>query len=431
MLFYSTFALTLSALSSFSNPSIVNAGHANLHRRFWLTNQVHPRTLQMGNTQRDAETQQSTRTKRTSSSSDSGTIPISVNELELLRTQSVTFHGWMKAWLDNEHASDCTAAVALLRQEVEAYEGWMSAWVDAVSSGNTSSTLPAPTTKVLKSPVGTANGSPMLPSPQTSSVPLIQNTANPNTSPSAIANGAVQSEAQNPSSTSSSVISATEMSNIPKKGPTVIQQPPQYTSSHSLLPSLASSTYISSAVVTTVMSTPAAAVSITNVADGNVASSSYKFDAQSSKNVAVYFGQSRATAETNLTRICSDPNVDIVVLAFLTKFFDGGGYPKVDFGPTCGSGQTPQMQAVGATGLLNCPDLSSQIHTCQNSGKKVLLSLGGYLAITALSTDAQADQLAIRLWNLFGGGSGEDAGLRPFGAVKLDGFDIGKLPSAM
>ena len=425
MLFYSTFALTLSALSFFSNPYVANAGHASLHRRFWLTNHVQPRTLQTGNTQRDAES------TRTSSSSDSGTIPISVNELGLLRIQSVAFHGWMKAWLDNENASDCTTAVALLRQEVEAYEGWMGAWVDAVSSGNTSSTLPAPPTKGFKSPVGITNGSPTLLFPQTFSAPPIQNTSNPITSPSAVANAAVQLEAQNPSSTSSSVISATEVSNIPKKGPTVIQQPPQYTSSHSLLSSMASNTYISSAVTTTVISTPATAASITNVADGNITSSSYNFDAQSSKNVAVYFGQSQATAETSLTRICSDPNVDIVVLAFLTKFFDGGGYPKVDFGSTCGSAQTPQMQAVGAMGLLNCPDLSSQIHTCQNSGKKVLLSLGGYLAITALSTDAQADQLAIRLWNLFGGGSGEDAGLRPFGAVRLDGFDVGKLLSAV
>ena len=83
------------------------------------------------------------------------------------------------------------------------------------------------------------------------------------------------------------------------------------------------------------------------------------------------------------------------------------------------------MNAVGATGLQSCPTLASDIKTCQSMGKKVLLSLGGALATTAFSGgDDQASEFATTLWNLFGAGTGVDAGLRPFGDVKIDGFDI-------
>lgn len=82
------------------------------------------------------------------------------------------------------------------------------------------------------------------------------------------------------------------------------------------------------------------------------------------------------------------------------------------------------MNAVGATGLQSCPSLASEIKTCQSSGKKVLLSLGGSLATSAFSSDDQASKFATTLWNLFGAGTGTDAGLRPFGDVALDGFDV-------
>lgn len=82
------------------------------------------------------------------------------------------------------------------------------------------------------------------------------------------------------------------------------------------------------------------------------------------------------------------------------------------------------MNAVGATGLQSCPNLASEIKSCQSSGKKVLLSLGGSLATSAFSSDDQASKFATTLWNLFGAGTGTDAGLRPFGDVTLDGFDV-------
>ena len=97
----------------------------------------------------------------------------------------------------------------------------------------------------------------------------------------------------------------------------------------------------------------------------------------------------------------------------------------MDFGPACG-GQSSQMQAKGATGMLACGQMATDIATCQSSGKKVLLSLGGATAQTAFTGDAQATAFASTLWDLFGAGTGMDAGLRPFGQTKIDGFDVGK-----
>ena len=115
--------------------------------------------------------------------------------------------------------------------------------------------------------------------------------------------------------------------------------------------------------------------------------------------------------------------------------FQGSLYPLIeakltptatmDFGPACG-GQSSQMQAKGATGMLACGQMAEDIATCQSAGKKVLLSLGGATAQTAFTDDNQAATFASTLWDLFGAGTGLDAGLRPFGKTTIDGFDVGK-----
>ena len=97
----------------------------------------------------------------------------------------------------------------------------------------------------------------------------------------------------------------------------------------------------------------------------------------------------------------------------------------MDFGPACG-GQSSQMQAKGASGMLACGQMAKDIATCQSQGKKILLSLGGATAQTAFTDDTQAATFASTLWNLFGAGTGLDAGLRPFGTTTIDGFDVGK-----
>lgn len=73
---------------------------------------------------------------------------------------------------------------------------------------------------------------------------------------------------------------------------------------------------------------------------------------------------------------------------------------------------------------MDCPTLATQITGCQTIGKKVLLSLGGYLANSSFVSDKQAVKFAETLWDLFGAGR-NSLDLRPFGTdVIIDGFDI-------
>lgn len=80
-----------------------------------------------------------------------------------------------------------------------------------------------------------------------------------------------------------------------------------------------------------------------------------------------------------------------------------------------------------APGLLSCPELAGNITACQRGwGKKVLLSIGGEGSNIKFASEKAAKSFAGMLWGLFGppGGSVEE-GLRPFGGVEVDGFDIG------
>ena len=120
--------------------------------------------------------------------------------------------------------------------------------------------------------------------------------------------------------------------------------------------------------------------------------------------------------------------MDIVILAFVSDFFGAGGYPTLNLGAAC-SGASPAQTAKGATGLLSCPTVAQQITTCQSQGKRILVSLGGAIGSSAFSGTQQADQFATKLWNLFGGGTGESQDMRPFGQAKVDGFDLGKIAS--
>jgi len=163
---------------------------------------------------------------------------------------------------------------------------------------------------------------------------------------------------------------------------------------------------------------------LTSIAESVVPTvSPYLFDAESEDNVAVYYGTTPATKKGGLSSLCSNPNVDIVILSFVFSFFDANGFPSIDFGPGC-SGQTPS-QTETAPGLKDCSALAPEIAACQTLDKKVLLSLGGYNSNTSFTSDTQATEFASTLWNLFGAGDSLDEDLRPFGTdIILDGFDI-------
>ena len=165
----------------------------------------------------------------------------------------------------------------------------------------------------------------------------------------------------------------------------------------------------------------------------------YTFNPLSRSNNAVYYSQTTATSSTPLTSLCADPNIDIVILAFLNDLTNPAptnansssiataGYPTLNLGPNCWAASAAQ-QAAGAGTLIDCvgDGFYEQIEACQGTyGKKVMLSLGGaqgYSETTLASADV-AQAVAQNVWDLFLGG-GTDEGtlaIRPFGSVVLDG----------
>ncbi len=159
----------------------------------------------------------------------------------------------------------------------------------------------------------------------------------------------------------------------------------------------------------------------------------YAFDPTSSSNVAVYYGQTDQTSNVPLSTICTDPDVDIIILAFVNKLSTGpAGYPTLNMGPHCWAATSAQTYK-GATGLIDCVSdgFADKVKSCQNTGKKVLLSVGGAVGYseTTINSEEDAARIADNIWNLFGAGGLDNDGImaiRPFGDVIFDGFDIGK-----
>ncbi|KAK0666273.1 family 18 putative glycoside hydrolase [Cercophora samala] len=164
----------------------------------------------------------------------------------------------------------------------------------------------------------------------------------------------------------------------------------------------------------------------------------YRFNAMSNSNVAVYYGQSQASERISLADTCADPNVDMVILGFVTHInYQNSGLPKLTLAPVI-KGVKNGYQRVFAPGLDYYAQLEEDIKTCQAThGKKVLVSLGGGGSSLVLRSETEATQFANRLWQLFGPvtpatTSGHEFvnGLRPFGTAVVDGFDLAKLDSS-
>jgi chitinase len=149
------------------------------------------------------------------------------------------------------------------------------------------------------------------------------------------------------------------------------------------------------------------------------------FDSAASSNIAVYFGRTDATRKAGLLPLCQDSNINIVVLAFITKIFASGGYPDITFDELCDE-PTTEMMNEGATGLVSCVGLASDILTCQSLGTKILIGIGGQKGNATFSSPAEAEKGASMLWNVFGGGLDLNTTMRPFGNVTVDGFDVGQ-----
>ena len=158
---------------------------------------------------------------------------------------------------------------------------------------------------------------------------------------------------------------------------------------------------------------------------------SYRFAPMSSSNVAVYYGQSDETGRVPLSDVCEDPHVDIIVLAFINKLSVGtAGYPGLNMGPHCWAANDAQL-AAGATGLIDCVSdgFAREVQACQDTGKKVLISIGGAAGFsdTTINSEDDAVRIADNIWDLFGAGAINNSlvDIRPFGDFIFDGFDIG------
>lgn len=138
--------------------------------------------------------------------------------------------------------------------------------------------------------------------------------------------------------------------------------------------------------------------------------------------LAVYWGQ--GPNEATLGSLCSDPSIDIIPIGFVNQFpGDPGtnGYPEINFASNCGG---PFYTAPNGEQTLlyqSCAQIGEDITTCQQAGKKILLSIGGdspQYSLTSNNATAFADQL----WQIFGPNTG--SGPRPFGNAVVDGFDL-------
>ncbi|KAL8692551.1 MAG: hypothetical protein Q9218_002444 [Villophora microphyllina] len=319
------------------------------------------------------------------------------------------FQDWMHTWINTANASDPATNIAQLKLEFQAYDGWMTAWLDSTLSPTSSSPPPLPSSIPVTTSTSTSSGSGASQTTASAQFQQVDTTTSSAASPEATPTSAKAGEFfQSPSQPTT----ATTLISVPS---------PATTSSAAAAASPSTSTSSSVPVVSIPPviahnAQPATVASPPSTGSGNS-------NTVSSNSLAVYYGQSGATSQVSLAQMCQDENVDIIILAFLTTFFGAGGYPSLNFGTACGS-PSSKMQAAGASGLLSCPTMENDIKTCQSLGKKVLLSLGGAEATTAFSSDSQASDFATKLWNLFGGGNGESADMRPFGSAVVDGFDI-------
>ena len=146
------------------------------------------------------------------------------------------------------------------------------------------------------------------------------------------------------------------------------------------------------------------------------------FDAVGNGRLTIYWGAEDDS--TTLDDVCGDSSYSIVNLAFLNYFHSDGGYPSLAINGL--DEPSDAQRKAGATALKDGSPLVPAIKKCQQSGKLVILSLGGandYADVT-LSDDSQGEQIADTLWNLFLGGTANKE-LRPFGDLKLDGVDLG------
>lgn len=125
-------------------------------------------------------------------------------------------------------------------------------------------------------------------------------------------------------------------------------------------------------------------------------------------------------------QVCADPAYSVVILSFLYTNLGFNGWPAITFNVDNTNASAAQI-AAGATGLMSMPEMARQIKTCQQMGKKVMLSIGGGAGDVVFNNSIEAVLFANQVWQLFGGDTETLKDLRPYGDVILDGFDLGNI----
>ena len=124
--------------------------------------------------------------------------------------------------------------------------------------------------------------------------------------------------------------------------------------------------------------------------------------------IAVYWGPNSAGTCISLSDICQNTNYDLVIVSFVNNFYNRNEPPKLNI--TCHN--------------ANLSLVAHQIKQCQDQGKQVLISLGGYGPGTYYVADSDAEVFARVIWQMFLGGQNNSVH-RPFGKdVNLDGVDL-------
>jgi chitinase len=131
-----------------------------------------------------------------------------------------------------------------------------------------------------------------------------------------------------------------------------------------------------------------------------------------SKGTVVYWGQ--GPLDPDLGSLCEDDSAGIstVVMSFVTEY--GKGVPiGANFGKHC---QYPNG---------DCSAVEKGMAACHAAGKRLYLSIGGFLNKGTLANDDDAKNFADGLWAQFGPmPSGGTDGPRAFGEQFVDGFDF-------
>lgn len=127
--------------------------------------------------------------------------------------------------------------------------------------------------------------------------------------------------------------------------------------------------------------------------------------------------------EKPLSYFCQEQKYDIIVIGFVVPLFhrlNKDELPGINLAHHCAFAANRHYPY-----LYSCPQIERDIKTCQESGIKVTISIGGSTGNGSLASSGRALKLAHNLWNLFLGGKDSLlVPLRPFGSAVLDGVDL-------